>query len=197
MSTGAGVLTGHETHLYIGGEWVSPADGRTVEVINPTTEEPIGSVALGGPADIDRAVRAARAAFDAGPWAASTPVERAAIMTRAGGPDRRRAEVFARTITLEVGSPVAIADRQPLAAKLYPRLVRRARLDISVGGGGARRDPRPAARAPPAGRRRRRDHPLELPAGAVVPEARPGAAHRLHRRAEAARGDAAVRIPAR
>ena len=53
---GADVLTGHETHLYIGGEWVPATDGRTVEVINPTTEEPIGSVVLAGPADIDRAV---------------------------------------------------------------------------------------------------------------------------------------------
>ncbi len=119
MSTETGVLTGHETHLYIGGEWVPAADGRTVEVINPTTEQPIGSVALAGATDIDRAVRAARAAFDTGPWATSTPVERAAIMTRAAELISARAEVFARTVTLEVGSPVAIADWQPLAAQLY------------------------------------------------------------------------------
>ena len=62
--------------LYINGEWAAPRDGRLVEVINPVTEEPIARAALGGPADIDRAVRAARAAFDAGPWAESTVQER-------------------------------------------------------------------------------------------------------------------------
>ena len=59
---------------YIDGEWAEPSDGRLVDVINPTTEEPIGHAHLAGPADVDRAVRAARAAFDTGPWAASTPV---------------------------------------------------------------------------------------------------------------------------
>ena len=40
---------------YIGGEWAEPSDGRLVEVINPTTEEPIGHAHLAGPADVDRA----------------------------------------------------------------------------------------------------------------------------------------------
>ena len=96
-----------------------PSDGRLVEVINPTTEESIGEAALAGPADIDHAVRAARAAFDTGPWASSTPAERAEIMTKAAELMSERAELFARTITLEVGSPFAIANWQPLAAKLY------------------------------------------------------------------------------
>jgi len=102
---------------YIGGEWAS--GGRLVEVINPTTEEPIGHAHLAGPADVDRAVRAARAAFETGPWSASTPSERAAILTRAGELISERAEALARTITLEVGSPRAIADWQPVAARLY------------------------------------------------------------------------------
>jgi len=107
------------TRPYIDGEWAEPFDGRLVEVVNPTTEEPIGHAHLAGPADVDRAVRAARAAFDAGPWAASTPSERAAILSRAGELISERAESLARTITLEVGSPRAIADWQPIAAKLY------------------------------------------------------------------------------
>ena len=119
MSTGTRILTGNESCLYIGGRWVHPSDGRLVEVINPTTEESIGEAALAGPADIDHAVRAARAAFDTGPWASSTPAERAEIMTKAAKLMSERAELFARTITLEVGSPFAIANWQPLAAKLY------------------------------------------------------------------------------
>src|SRR5215207_420997 len=71
------VKSAHD-RLYIDGEWSAPRDGRLVEVINPVTEEPIAQAALGGPADIDRAVRAARAAFEAGPWAESTASQHAA-----------------------------------------------------------------------------------------------------------------------
>jgi acyl-CoA reductase-like NAD-dependent aldehyde dehydrogenase len=119
MSTGTRILTGHETSLYIDGSWSVPSDGRLVDVINPTTEEAIGQAAMAGPADIDRAVRAARRAFDSGPWAAATPSERAAVMTRAGELISERASQFAQTIMLDLGSPVAIANWQPLAAKLY------------------------------------------------------------------------------
>jgi aldehyde dehydrogenase (NAD+) len=92
-----------QDRLYVGGEWLDPVDGRLVDVINPLTEESIGRAALAGRADIDRAVRAARAAFDTGPWAASTVHERAAIMVRAGQLIAARAQEFSRTITLEVG----------------------------------------------------------------------------------------------
>jgi aldehyde dehydrogenase (NAD+) len=108
-----------QDRLYIGGQWVAPSDGRLVDVINPTTEEPIGRAALAGAADIDRAVRAARLAFDTGPWAASTAQERAAIMTRAGELMADRAEEFTRDITLEVGSPLPIATVQPPACRLF------------------------------------------------------------------------------
>jgi aldehyde dehydrogenase (NAD+) len=117
--TDSAAIAGEQTRLYIGGEWVTPSAGRLVEVINPTSEEPIARAALAGPADIDRAVRAARAAVDGGPWAASTPSERASVMIRAAELISERAEQFARTITLEVGSPLAIANWQPVAASLY------------------------------------------------------------------------------
>jgi aldehyde dehydrogenase (NAD+) len=105
--------------LYMGGVWVEPADGRHVDVINPFTEESIGRAALGGPSDIDRAVRAARAAFDSGPWTAATVQERAAVMTRAGELIATRADEFTRLITLEVGSPLSIAAVQPPVCKLF------------------------------------------------------------------------------
>jgi aldehyde dehydrogenase (NAD+) len=50
--------------LYINGAWVSPAPGRALELINPSTEELITCIALGGPADLELAVAAARRAFD-------------------------------------------------------------------------------------------------------------------------------------
>ena len=77
-----------------------------------------------------------------------------------------------------------------------PRLARRPGRDVPVGGGPAGRLLEPAG-APRAGRRRRRDRPLELPARAHDAEAVPRAAHRLHRRAQAGGGDAALRVPAR
>ncbi|MFG3618639.1 aldehyde dehydrogenase family protein [Nocardia sp. NPDC047654] len=52
----------------MGGAWVAPETGSTFEVASPFTEQPIGRVVAGSRADMGRAVRAARAAFDTGPW---------------------------------------------------------------------------------------------------------------------------------
>src|SRR3954454_13220227 len=68
--------------LYIGGEWVAPAGTGTIDVISPHTEEVIGRVPDATPADIDRAVAAAREAFDQGRWPRMAPAERAAILGR-------------------------------------------------------------------------------------------------------------------
>lgn len=105
--------------LYVGGEWVEPESGRTADVIYPFTEEPIGRAALAGPSDVDRAVRAARAALETGPWSHATPGERAAILRRAGeGIEARKDELTALT-TLEVGSPIAGVRHQVDAAKIF------------------------------------------------------------------------------
>ena len=71
--------------LFIGGEWVEPAGDGTIEVVNPTTEEVIGRVPEGTAEDADRAVQAARAAFDS--WSQTPAEERAAPLRR----DRREA----------------------------------------------------------------------------------------------------------
>ena len=60
--------------LYIGGEWVTPASGKTIEVISPATEEVVGVVPEAAEGDVDRAVEAARKAFDEGPWPQTTPI---------------------------------------------------------------------------------------------------------------------------
>ena len=185
--------TAEHARPYIGGEWVERPGGRLVDVINPTTEEPIGSAQLAGPSDIDRAVRAARAAFDGGPWAASAVSERAAIMSRAGELISERAARLTQTITLEVGSPLAIAGWQPVAAKLYLdwHAAQASTFPWEEERDGIRG---PVAGAPPAGRRGGRHRAVELPGRAVVPEARSGAADRMFRRSQAPRGDAAVRL---
>ena len=64
MSTTTPTETLERTGFFIGGEWTSPAGEGTIEVIDPTTEEIIGHVPEGTPEDVDRAVAAARKAFD-------------------------------------------------------------------------------------------------------------------------------------
>jgi len=93
--------------LFIGGEWVSPAGTGTIDVINPTTEQSAGTVPDATQADVDRAVAAARDAFDNGPWPRMTPVERAAILTKVSDAIKADMQSFAELISTEMGSPVA------------------------------------------------------------------------------------------
>ena len=91
--------------LYIGGEWVAPASSEVIEVISPATEEVIGQVPHASTADADRAVAAARKAFDEGPWPHMTPVERGEAIGRLSASLQARAQDIADTISSENGSP--------------------------------------------------------------------------------------------
>jgi acyl-CoA reductase-like NAD-dependent aldehyde dehydrogenase len=87
------------------------SQAKVIEVISPHTEQAIAEVAAAGPADVDDAVSAARAAFDSGPWGRSEPSERIpAIRRLAEIYDQRRAEM-AETITAEIGAPITFAQR--------------------------------------------------------------------------------------
>ena len=68
--------------LFIGGEWVEPSSSAVFDVVSPTTEELVGRVPEAQNADVDRAVAAAREAFDHGPWPRMAPAERAAVLTK-------------------------------------------------------------------------------------------------------------------
>jgi len=118
--------------LYIGGQWVAPAGQSKFDVVCPSTEELVGRVPEGTEADMDRAVAAARQAFDRGVWPRLTPAERAAVLERLSQGLRSRADELATVITSEMGAPIAsaLADQvmQPVAtidyyvelAKTYP-----------------------------------------------------------------------------
>lgn len=93
--------------LPIGGEWVEPTSGEVIEVISPSTEEIVGRVPHASPEDIDRAVAAARAAFDTGPWPRTSPDERAEVMARISATMKERAEEIAHLITEQNGSPIS------------------------------------------------------------------------------------------
>ncbi|HXW32606.1 MAG TPA: aldehyde dehydrogenase family protein, partial [Acidimicrobiales bacterium] len=95
--------------LFIGGEWVAPAGTGTIEVVNPATEEPAGRVPEATEADIDRAVEAARKAFDEGPWPKMAPTERAEILTKVSQAVQAEMADLAALISTEMGSPVSWA----------------------------------------------------------------------------------------
>ena len=96
--------------FYIGGRWVAPAGSETIDVISPHTEEVIGRVPDGTTADMDRAVAAARDAFDNGPWPAMDPADRAAAVGRLADIYAARLGDFAEIITQEMGSPITFSQ---------------------------------------------------------------------------------------
>ena len=95
--------------LFIGGEWVDPQGSERIEVINPTTEEAIGEIPEASPQDVDRAVGAARDAFER--WSRTSQEQRADFLRAiAAGLDERADEVAA-TISAELGMPLKLSRR--------------------------------------------------------------------------------------
>ncbi|HEV8131809.1 MAG TPA: betaine-aldehyde dehydrogenase [Acidobacteriota bacterium] len=92
--------------LFIDGEWTEPATGKYFSTVNPATEEVIAQVAQAGPEDVDRAVTAARKAFQAGPWPAMSPKERARILWKIGELIFQRVDELARLETMDNGKPI-------------------------------------------------------------------------------------------
>jgi aldehyde dehydrogenase (NAD+) len=90
--------------FYIDGKWVDPTSPKTLDVINPATEEPIGQISLGSKADVDKAVAAARKAFET--FSRTTKEERLALLQKITEVYQRRFGEFAETISLEMGAPM-------------------------------------------------------------------------------------------
>ncbi len=95
--------------LFIGGDWIAPEGTDTIGVISPSTEEVIARVPEGTEADIDKAVAAARTAFDRGPWPRLTPVERGAILAKVAAQITAEMGDMAEIITSEMGSPISFS----------------------------------------------------------------------------------------
>jgi aldehyde dehydrogenase (NAD+) len=94
--------------FYIDGQWVDPAELKTVDVVNPATEQVSGKIALGSAADVDRAVKAARKAFAR--WSQSTREERLEVLQRILAEYQKRAGDVAAAITEEMGAPKGLAN---------------------------------------------------------------------------------------
>jgi betaine-aldehyde dehydrogenase len=99
----------HAYRMLIDGEWVEARSGRTFEVMNPATAEPMATVPDAGAEDVDRAVKAARRAFDGG-WRDATAQERGRALFRLADAVRREAKRLATLETLNSGKPLAESE---------------------------------------------------------------------------------------
>ena len=95
---------------YIGGKWVDGSAGETFPVYDPSTEEVIAQVASATAADVDSAVKAARAAFDSGPWATTTAQERGRILYKFAEKVRQNAAHLAEIECRNSGKPIVEAE---------------------------------------------------------------------------------------
>jgi phenylacetaldehyde dehydrogenase len=107
--------------MFINGEWVEAASGKTFPVYNPATGEVMAQVAEGDRDDIDRAVKAARKAFESGPWPALTASQRGRLIWRLGDLIEQHLEEFAQLESLDNGKPLSVARAAdvPLAVDLF------------------------------------------------------------------------------
>jgi len=107
--------------LFINGQWVDAASGKTFETPDPATGETLARVAEGDAEDINRAARAARQAFDEGPWSRMTPSERGRIVWKIGDLILEHTDELAQLESLDNGKPFPVAQAAdvPLAADLF------------------------------------------------------------------------------
>jgi aldehyde dehydrogenase (NAD+) len=103
------VWQGNYDKLYIGGTWTDPLSTEGIEVVSPFSEQVIARVPSAGREDVDRAVAAARRAFDTGPWPRLPLEERIAAVGRLKAAFERNRDTLAQLITDEMGSPIGFS----------------------------------------------------------------------------------------
>ena len=97
----------HHLQFFIGGRWVDPVQPRTLDVIDPSTEEAFTQISIGSAADVDAAVAAAKAAFSS--FSTTTPAERRDLLRKIVKVYDKRAEDLAQAVSREMGAPIAYA----------------------------------------------------------------------------------------
>src|SRR5579871_6835099 len=100
-------MTYDNRQFYIDGAWVDPAEPKEFKVINPATEEVAGVISMGSAKDVDRAVAAARQAFDS--YSRTTPAERLALMERILAAYKAHYAEIAQAISIEMGAPITLS----------------------------------------------------------------------------------------
>ena len=102
--------------FYIDGKWVSPTKAHDFEVFNPASEDPIATISLGVAADVDKAVAAAKKAFDS--YSETTPDTRLGLLRRIIEVYRSKADEMAETISQEMGAPLLLSRKAQVPAGL-------------------------------------------------------------------------------
>ena len=166
-SDAASKALARKPQLFINGEWVDSTGGKTLPVIDPSTGREVGRFVDATDADVDRAVAAARTAFDDGRWTGLPPIAREMMIHALANLLEKHADEFAELEAIDNGKPKTHRRRGR-----YPRLDRDAALHGRLGDQIERRDRRsdggapgrlPRLCPPRAGRRRRADRAVELP----------------------------------
>jgi aldehyde dehydrogenase (NAD+) len=103
-------LDGRPKQLFIDGDWTPAASGKTFQSENPSTGEVLAELAEGDHADVDRAVAAARRAFDDGPWSRFSPMQRQRVMLKLADLIDENIAEFGLLDSMEMGAPVGLGD---------------------------------------------------------------------------------------
>jgi aldehyde dehydrogenase (NAD+) len=109
-------MTDNDLKFYIDGAWVDPVTPRPLDVINPATEQAVARISLGSAADVDRAIRAARAAFTT--YSRTSKEERIALLERIIEAYQARYDDIAKAISMEMGAPAYLATKAQAATGL-------------------------------------------------------------------------------
>ncbi|WP_328442070.1 aldehyde dehydrogenase [Streptomyces sp. NBC_00457] len=117
------------TQIHADGTWKTATGTETVTLLDPASEEPLGSTVLAGAADVNTAVTSARRALDHGPWERSTPAERADVLERFADALERHADDMSRLVTREMGMPLGFSrmnnvDAPAMVLRYYAGLSR-------------------------------------------------------------------------
>ena len=156
--------------MLIGGKWLDAASGKTFPTYNPATGEVLAHVAEGNSADVDKAVTAARNAFESGSWRRLTASERGRLIWKLADLLESHLEEFAQLESLDNGKPIGVARAAdlPLAVDLFRYMAGWATKieGNTISHFSALYARRPVSRlhTARAGRRRGTDYPLELSA---------------------------------
>lgn len=129
-------------HLYIDGQWTEPSGTRVVELVDPTREEPFAQITLGTAADVDRAVAAARKAFET--FSTTSVEERIALIDRIIDAYEARIDEFSELIAREEGIPVANRAQVTGPAqhmRVAQEILREYAFETRIGGAIVRREP--------------------------------------------------------
>ena len=143
--TGAQAKNTHSRELFIGGKWQPQGGTGSIDVLSASTEEVIGAVPEGTVEDVDRAARAARAAFDDG-WSQTSVAERSSWLTKLAAALQERAEQIANTISQEVGTPISLSTMiqagLPVAVtNIYAQSIANFKLEQEIGNSLVVREP--------------------------------------------------------